>query len=230
MERKEFDVIVMLEGHGCYNTKSAGEIRLCNMVGVPRGMEATFLEAVPCGVTNFSNLDWGDTTSATCRAILETTGPRQEFAVEIQKYLKNEKQKYIYERTHPILKQEKAKGTVDPILKDMADFARVEGWEMHTYKKQYPDRSYTVTPTVIYPQDLPLYEIKTRSMLLDALSRLGFTNPLIIDNTCGGVDADSPTGARHAARMAKPYSSGGRKTRRRKLTKRPKVKKLIHFA
>jgi hypothetical protein len=41
-------MIVVLEGHGCYNTQDVGEIRLCNMVGVPQGMEATFLEAVPC--------------------------------------------------------------------------------------------------------------------------------------------------------------------------------------
>jgi hypothetical protein len=45
---------------------------------------------------------------------------------------------------------------------------------------------------------------------------MGCRNPLIIDNTCGGIDADSSTGARHAARMANSISSGGRK-----LLKRP---------
>ena len=55
-------------------------------------------------------------------------------------------------------------------------------------------------------------------------------NPLIIDNTCGGVYADSATGSRYAARDARAAARGGRKTRRRKSLKRPKVKKLIHFS
>jgi hypothetical protein len=231
-----YDVIVMLEGHGCYNTKDVGEIRLCNMVGVPSGMEATFLEAVPCGVSNFSEKDWSETTIKRCDQ-LKHLGPTRLFALVLRELLKEESLDYVKKNTKPLLLQESKIATIDhperKFIKGMEDFARVVlddgAWELRTFKREYPDRSYTVTPTVIHPPGLTLDVFKSRSSLLEHISSLGFTNPLIIDNTCGGVYADSPTGSRYAAREARA-ARGGRKTRRRKSLKRPKVKKLIHFA
>ena len=223
-----YDVIVMVEGHGCYNTKSVGEIRLCNMVRVPEGMHATFLEAVPCGVTNFSEKDWAESTMEKCDQ-LKYLGPTRRFVDQLQDYLKEEQKEYVKQYTIPILKRERKAGNTsdEEFLRQMEAFARVDAWEIRNFTREYPDRSYTVTPTVIYPEGLTLGSFKSRSSLLEYLSR-EFTNPLIIDNTCGGVYADSPTGSRHAARDAKKLTRAGRK--RRKSMKRPKVKKLIYFA
>lgn len=223
----DFDAIIIVDGHGCYNTRPSGEVRECTMVGVPSGMTATFLEAVPCGVTNFVDHGWKDRTAGYCHSILPENGPSKYFALKLQKYLKEEKNEYVSSRTDPLLKQEAKKGTVDPILIAMQKFSRVEAWEMKSYHSQYANRSYTVTTTVIYSvHSLDLRGITSRSSLLDVLMKQGINNPLIIDSTCGGVDADSPTGERHVARLAK-QGEGGKRTRgkrsKRKSMKRPKV-------
>ena len=238
---KPYDVIVILDGHGCYNTKDVGEIRLCNMVGVPSGMEANFLEAVPCGVTNFSEKNWSDKIIQSWgESGKGRLGPGLAFAYLIQGYLKQDAVDHVNKITIPLLKQERGKyqpgkHPEEKLLKDMEDFARAvldgRAWEINTFTETYPDRSYTVTPTVIHPEGLTLDGVfKSRSSLLAYLSSRGFNNPLIIDNTCGGVYADSATGSRYAARDARAAARGGRKTRRRKSLKRPKVKKLIHFS
>jgi hypothetical protein len=65
--------------------------------------------------------------------------------------------------------------------------------------------------------------VHSRKSLLHYLHE-GVRNPLIIDTTCNDVDAGSLTANRYAARTErKRQRTGG-------LTKRPKVKKLIHFA
>uniref|UniRef100_A0A6C0HZS8 Uncharacterized protein n=1 Tax=viral metagenome TaxID=1070528 RepID=A0A6C0HZS8_9ZZZZ len=236
-----YDVIVVLEGHGCYNTQDVGEIRLCRMVGVPEGMEATFLEAVPCGVTNFSEKDWAEKTIKRWEQFKDKFGPTRKFAYLLREYLKEDTLEHVKETTTPLLLQErkkypnKADHPQKVLIGHLEDFERLVlsdgAWEIRTFKREYPNRSYTVTPTVIYPEGLTLDGVfKSRSSLLAYLSSMGFTNPLIIDNTCGGIYADSATGARFAGREARAAARGGRKTRRRKSLKRPKVKKLIHFS
>lgn len=120
-------------------------------------------------------------------------------------------------------------------------FKRIPGWEIRTLHEAYANREYEPDPTwpmhmiIIHTEDeknLPLNknlssDVKTplsRKTLLDYLYEQCARHPLIIDNSCGDVYANSQTGERHAVKETKKAEQGGKRIR---LTKRQKSKKNI---
>jgi hypothetical protein len=119
---------------------------------------------------------------------------------------------------------------------EMLAFRRNKGWDMVEYTTDYVNKKYGEDPDpkmklsevlVVYSKypvftETKLSYVYSRESLLHYLHTEGVRHPLIIDASCSNV-IGSPTTARYAARTEKRRIGG-------KLTKRPKVKKLIHFA
>jgi hypothetical protein len=233
LEDDRYDVIVFVNLHGAYDLSKEQE---CELVSIPEDYRVTFLEAVSCGVSNITNRAWYDYTREFINAFITIFGPTRELAVQSQIVLRNIKQ----------LELKNPKSGMNTLLKEMLHDARTvkakkfkdtPGWEIKTINKDYANREYEQDPTwpmhmiVVYTEHetLPLntnlsskvLKPFSRKTLLDYLYEQGARRPLIIDNSCGDVCADSPTAERRAVREVSKNAMGGRrKTKRQKGTYR----------
>lgn len=234
---ERYDVIVLVHLHGAYELSKS---EVCEVVPIPKDKHVTFLEAVPCGVRNITNTAWYDYTRGLLNSFIGIFGPTKELAVQSQKVLRDIK--------HHELENEKS--GMNTLLKEMTHdglaekasvFKEIPGWEIRSLHEYYANREYEPDPTwpmhmiVVYTEyaSLPLntnlssvvQKPFSRKTLLDYLYEQGAIHPLIIDNSCGDVYANSPTGERYAVRESKKAEKGGtrRKKSKRKSMKRPKV-------
>jgi hypothetical protein len=240
MALETYDVIVLVHLHGSYDSSE-----VCELVPIPKDKHVTFLEAVPCGVRNITNTAWYDYTRGLLNSFIGIFGPTKELAVQSQKVFRDIKQHEL----------ENEQSGMNTLLKEMSQddraekalaFKRIPGWEIRTLHEDYANREYEPDPTwpmhmiVVYTEHemLPLntnlssvvQKPFSRKTLLEYLYEQGATHPLIIDNSCGDVYANSPTGERYAVRESKKAEKGGtRRKLKRKSMKRPKIQKLIYF-
>lgn len=225
----EYDVVVLLHLHGSHDLSKD---QVCDMGTIPEDRQVTFLEAVECGTRNITNTAWYDYTRGLFDAFIQIFGPTRELASRIQKVLRDIKQQELSNE----------QSGMNTLLKEMLNderaakakkFKAAPGWDIKTLQTSYTNREYEPDPTwpmhmiVVYTEheSLPLntnlssvvQKPFSRKTLLDYLYEQGATHPFIIDNSCGDVYADSPTGERSAVRTAKKTEKGGRKSKRQNI-------------
>ena len=224
-----YDMILLINLHG--ETCSTGtEIKTCEVLPMPQDMRATFLESTSCGVINISCKNWTEFGKSVVDVMLPNFGPTKQLAKECQYIFRDFKKKDFDKRDCPV-----------STLEELKAFRRDKGWDIVEYKIEYVNKEYEEDPDLStgihdililysehseFPVETKLTDVKSRKSLLKYLHKEGVKHPFIIDNSCSGVNAGSLTANRYAVRTErKRKRTGGRK-----LTKRPKVKKLIHFA
>lgn len=228
-----YDMILIINLHGL-TSLTGNDTKTCEELPMPEGMRATFLDATPCGVVNLSYAGyWKKKAIQMVEAHLHPTDaePTKAFAKECQSLFQTLKKKVLNQVDFSDITSEE----------EMLAFRRNDGWDIVECKEEYINKEYAEDkdPTNQLSEVLVLYSknpdfrnttlspIDSRESLLHYLHKEGVKHPLIIDASCSNV-IGSPTAARYAARelnSRKRQRIGGRK-----LTKRPKVKKLIHFS
>ena len=223
-----YDMIIVIDLHG-KTSLTMGDIKTCELLPMTEGKQATFLEATPCGVCNLSYVGYWTNMVKMMIENLKDERPTKVFTETCQSVFR------ILKKT----KFDKIDFTHVASEEEQADFKRNEGWDIVECKTKYVNKQYQEDPDplkehavfILYSEhpEIPvgtiLNQVHSRVSLLKYIFDQGVTHPLIIDVSCSSIDAGSPTANRHAARTEKKRRTGGRK-----LTKRPKVKKLIHFA
>ena len=220
-----YDVILLVNLHGL-TSLTTSDIKTCELLPMPEGMRSTFLEATPCGVTNLSYAGYWKTMVKIMMTELDS--PTKQFAETCQYHFRKEKKKFLDKVDFLDVASEE----------EMAAFRRNKGWDIVECTTEYVNKRYEEDPDplmdlneviILYSAhpEFPvgsITDVRSRKSLLHYLHKEGVRNPLIIDISCSGV-IGTPTAARFAARTEK-----NRKRKGGRLTKRPKVKKLIHFA
>ena len=226
-----YDMIIVIDLHG-ETSLTMSDIKTCELLPMPEGMTATFLEATPCGINNLSYAGfWMSMVKMMIHDHLQDERPTKEFTENCQSVFRRGKKKLDKVDFTDIASEEETRA-----------FRRNQGWDIVEYKTNYVNKQYEEDPDplkehavmVLYSEhpEFPVGTIidlvHSRKSLLQYLFDEGARHPLIIDVSCSSLDAGSPQANRHAARTEKrrKLGIGGKK---RKLTKRPKVKKLIHF-
>jgi hypothetical protein len=220
-------MILLVDLHGL-TVLTESDIKMCQILPMPEGMSATFLEATPCGVNNLSCVGYWKYMVKTTVQIMVKDNPTKEFAHECQRFFRREKKNFL----------DKVDFLQVASKEEMAAFRRNKGWDIVECTTDYVNKYYEEDPDPLlqlnevnvfysthpdFPVGTIITDVKSRKSLLNYLHKEGVKNPLIIDSSCSGI-IGSPREARHARNLTKRQRIGGR------LTKRPKVKKLIHFA
>jgi hypothetical protein len=220
-----YDTILLINLHGGTSLTKT-DIKTCEILPMPEGMKATFLEATPCGVGSLSFAGYWK-NMVKMMITIHLTEPTKQFAQECQRVFRKEKQNFLNKVDFSDIASKE----------EIAAFRRNQGWEMvesttdyvNKYYHEDPDPSMELNEVLILYSEHPdfpigvLTDVNSRKSLLRYLHKEGVRNPLIIDASCSGI-VGSPQAKRYASReLTKRQRTGG-------LTKRPKVKKLIHFA
>jgi hypothetical protein len=201
-----YDVIILLDVHGSGRLVSVDGNIECKINSLD-GNYVTFLQASPCGITNYSPTGWHKIANTIVKQSLTFFGSTKTGVSFIQNIFRKEKVKFI--KKSPQIKHDLT--TED--APDALAFMREPGWDIITSNVNYGDRSYTIDPEMIsivivyteHERTLPLNanlqnvikqsNIRTegkkgqfnRQLLLDYLFEQGAKHPLIIDNSCGDI-------------------------------------------
>jgi len=225
-----YDMIIVIDLHG-ETSLTMSDIKTCELLPMPEGMTATFLEATPCGINNLSYAGFWMNMVKMMIHNLQDERPTKEFTENCQSVFRRGKKKLDKVDFTDIASEEETRA-----------FRRNQGWEIVECKTNYVNKQYEEDPDPLkehalmvlysehseFPVGTIIDSVHSRKSLLQYLHKEGVKHPLIIDVSCSGMYAGSPQANRHAARTEKRrLGIGGKK---RKLTKRPKVKKLIYFA
>lgn len=249
-----YDIVILVQTHGCYNYPDR-----CVPEELPKTSYekyVTFLEAVPCGVSNLTYRNWHEKTLATYERHRATFGSTKLLAQILQSSLRFDKElqlKNLKSGYNQFLIP-RLKGK-DEEEKEMARaFIREPGWKLFTSSSSYANRHYgrdKIWPLSIVVIDCVRKELIGRQLhrdipedefsrkgLLKFLFANGFKHPLIIDNSCGSIYG-TESGKRYAilglkragvtGGTRKRKNSTRKRKQRKKSLKRPKVKKFIHF-
>jgi len=242
-ETEYIDIVVLIHAHGCVSTSKKTVVE-CEFVTTAKNV--SILEAVPCGIINVTDELW----HIEAREMYDEyrgseTFPSLEFIQILQTLFRKKKQIELKEKKgamHDYIQKELESGDTTRIEKLNA-FRRIQGWNLHT-SKRFVNRHYRLDPkwefSFVVIEDTKGHvgtgtQLKhhianlNRKELVEYLFSLGYVHPLIIDNSCAGIYAESATSHRYTVRSASKSgkaSMGGK----RKSMKRPKIKKFIHFS
>ena len=201
----------------------------------------TFLQAASCGSPNYADINWHAYAFEKCIENLESIGPIRNMTESLQHEFRAHKQTKLQNPSSNIHTWMKQDGLDTEGVKV---FKSSPGWEI-TSQKEFAERDYTLDETyplsvvVVYSalnSDLTGIESGTnlkklfplgtftRSQLLGFLHDRGAKNPLIIDNSCGGVCTRSDRKERAVVRDSKKAGVGGKRTKHSK-HKRNKTKR-----
>jgi hypothetical protein len=235
-ERSEmYDVIILLDVHGSYRVELNEDIISCKIDPLD-GKYVTFLQASPCGVTNYSPIGWYDIARDIFERNFSTFGPTKSLATFLQSVFRKERVKFI--KTSSMIKRD-LKTEDAPHARA---FMRAPGWDIITSNVHYGDRSYTIDAdmlsiVVVYSEHEDTIPVNSnlqsfilnagkknkinRTLLLEYLFEQGAKHPLIIDNSCGDVYGTERE-KRSIVKDAKTKGIGGtrRKKNKYKRTKR----------
>lgn len=242
-----YDIVILAQTHGCYNNPNS-----CVPEGLPKTpyeKYVTFLEAVPCGVSNITYRNWHEKTLDTYERLKTTLGPTKQLAEVLQYSLRYHKELQLKDLKSGynqfLIPRLKGK---DEEKKEMARaFIREPGWKLFTSSSSYANRHYgrdkdwplsivvidCVRKELIGRQlhrDIPEDEFN-RTGLLKFLFANGFKHPFIIDNSCGSIYGTKSANRYASLTLKRSGLTGGTRKRKhkRKSLKRPKVKKFIYF-
>jgi len=242
---KTYDVIILLDVHGEIYPKQYGDVITCDIQEF-EGDCVTILQAASCGSPNYADGKWYNYAREQCTEMLTFIGPIRNMADSLQHEFRKDKQKDLKNPHSGIHAAMEKDGMDSEWVKAFID---APGWEIRSQKmfseRDYIlDKIYPLSMVVVYSElssDLTAIEsntnlkklfprgIFTRSELLHFLYVRGARNPLIIENSCGGVCTRSARKARAVARELKKVGlSGGKRTKRTKRT-RNKTKRAKHF-
>jgi hypothetical protein len=236
-----YDVVVVIVRHGGYRLTDASRRDMrCQFNKVREGTVITILEAVPCGINNLAWDNNWDSNIRKMKEFLAAYGRSERFSHMAQGYLKSEvarDSQFMIDHADALKELEKTEKTpkVIKMIQNWKAFAAADIWQIKTFRKRYDNRMYSDTSSEspeVYtiknvissgiPQ-IPLgniaAEINSRRDLIKYLYDNGSRNPLIIDNSCGGIDAPPPIDITPFIDFVKRTARGGRKSIRRSVRK-----------
>jgi hypothetical protein len=242
---KTYDIVILVQTHGCYNNPERCVPE--ELPETPYEKYVSFLEAVPCGVSNITYRNWHEKTRDTYERLKKTLGPTKTLAKVLQYSLRYDKELQLKDLTsgYNQFLIPRLKGR-DEEKKEMARaFIREPGWKLFTSSSSYANRHYgrdkdwplsivvidCVRKELIGRQlhrDIPEGQFNRRG-LLQFLFANGFKHPLIIDNSCGSIHGTKSANRYASLSLKRAGLTGGTRKRKRKSLKRPKVKKFIYF-
>jgi len=251
LKSETYDIVVLIQSHGCASTTTLKTLKVCNVIPIEKKKYVSFLEAVPCGVINYCDESWHKETREEYdryRKIWDDPLPPKDLVLQLQRVFREQKQKELKDKKGSLRLGITRDLKLDARTAEEARaYMRIPGWNLYTSNKNFLDRHYGLEKK--WPFAFVVIDCKDKSLIGTQLNRFlpsldreelikylhsqGFEHPLIIDNSCAGVNSPSERDSRTAARCASEFRGSGKRTRRtkrkRRSMKRPKIKKFIYF-
>lgn len=245
-EYSEYDLIISFNVHGSIDGRDLiydkdGTIKIAEkrIFDVPTGCHITFLIAAQCGVSNFidDNATWTHLLRTSIQKKLQKHSSK-DLAERIQPVLIKENKRLEKQDTKDdgMQKWSTYMDTAWKIVKPKRYYNKIYNVDpldkipepFVVYYCRYPDSSVTketVQDTLLeWVEPCEIQQNVSRKTLIEILTgKFGFKNILIIDASCSDFEYGSERDARYVKRlMRKDGLAGGKRTRRRKRSKKIK--------